>query len=191
MKIFEAVTIRDLDAYTITQEPISSIDLMERASRAVVNKLLDELTAASNVAIFCGAGNNGGDGLAVARILKEHGIVSKVWVLSSEKYSQNCKLNLDRWRADNEVIELVEDSVLPDLAQFDVFIDALFGSGLNRPIKGVSGRLIKEINSALGKKICIDIPSGMYCDQLNDIEDIVVKADKIYSFQLPKRSFFM
>lgn len=190
MKIFEAKVIQELDAFTIKNEPISSVDLMERASQSVVDRMKLMLEKSSSIAVFCGTGNNGGDGLAISRLLQELGFSVKVWVLQSGQESEGFNTNLARWETNNAVVVLEQEIHIPVLSQFDVVIDALFGSGLNRPIEEVAVALIKQINTSGCKKVAVDIPSGMYCDQINGKEDTVVKADKIYSFQLPKRSFF-
>ena len=138
MKIFPTASVKELDAYTIANEPIASIDLMERASQALTDAILRNCPDAS-FAVFAGVGNNGGDGLAVARMLLSAGRDVEVWsVAPSGRLSADCSCNLDRLRqagcAVNSVGEIFS---APSLPAHCVIIDALFGSGLNKPVTGV------------------------------------------------------
>ena len=186
-KIISADQTRATDAYTIKNEPIASIDLMERASQCFVSEIESYLNPNQNIAVICGSGNNGGDGLAVARILMWKGFdVQPFLCRIGSQLSPDCKLNSEK--IDN--IEFItSNDELPKLDQFDIIIDALFGSGLTRPITGWPAEIVAAINNSEAKVYSIDIPSGMFCDDLPQV-DHIVKADLVVSFQRPKLSFF-
>lgn len=192
MKIFSAEQTHRTDQFTIENEPIASIDLMERAATTFVRWLMDHYKSKSKVYVFCGTGNNGGDGLAVSRIL-----ISKGWqvipftVKASGKKSPNCEINLKRLQELVEVknIEKEEDLSL-ELSSKDIVIDAMFGSGLARPVKGIYAYVIDLINNSRASVVSIDVASGLFCDAHSE-EGEIIKADHIVTFQLPKLAFFM
>lgn len=190
MKIYTAQNIRAWDAYTISEEPISSIDLMERAATSCTKHILGSYYFESAL-IICGPGNNGGDGLVVARLLAERGIHVSVLLLAigtekSEDYRTNLK------HLPNEVKQLshAEGDQLPTLDQ-DIIIDAIFGSGLNRGIENNwIGDIIDSVNDSGIPTISVDLPSGLFADQPLAPEFKAVKADKTITFQSPKMCFF-
>ena len=192
MKIFTADQIREWDRFTIKNEPISSIDLMERASIRCSEWILQHISPLSSFIIFCGTGNNGGDGLAIAFHLKKAGRTVLTYILASEGLtSSDNKTNTARLTEATEVPVLLHRADdFPEVAPDDVIIDALYGTGLNRPLKGISSALVEYINGHSNKKISIDIPSGLYADSSSS-GNIVVKATYTLSFQQPKLSFFL
>jgi len=179
--------IRKADQYTIDQEPISSIALMEKASEAFVKAIETSIPAKKKILVVCGVGNNGGDGLAVARLLqeKDHS-VRALLVKYKESLSPDCDTNLKRL----DDVDLFENgNPLPDLSGFDLIIDAIFGSGLTRPAEGFVAELIQLINES-GNEICsIDLPSGLNCDRIAN-STYIIKSDRVISFQRPKMCFF-
>ncbi len=191
MKVLSAQQIRDWDKYTITNEPIRSIDLMERAA----NQLFKAFTWNCNpkaVVVFCGMGNNGGDGLAVARLYKESGTSVRVFLVDSgSKISPDCAENLKRAElAGVEVVLLKELSQLNRLAPGTLVIDALLGSGTNRPATGFLAAVIQWLNTQSVTIYSIDLPSGLQGDNFHQpVPESVVKASKTFSFQLIKKSF--
>ncbi len=189
-KILNVEQIRAADRQCITSGAMTSLELMEQASLAFVRALQMEESAlqTQKLAIICGTGNNGGDGLAVSRLLIERGMsVHPFLVKFSEQLSADCASNLSRL---TDYTELLADSDIPNFKEFDIIIDALFGSGLSRPIAGLPAKVIESMNNA-GKKIySIDIPSGLFCDDLSNSE-FVVESDVTISFQRPKLSFFL
>jgi len=191
LKILPAKQIKDLDAYTIEHGSIASIDLMERACRAFVNWFVEHFDDRRTIGIVCGTGNNGGDGLGIARMLKGLGYSVKVWVVKgSVLESIDFKINLDRARKDKiEIVELVHESDERLFGDRHVLIDAVFGSGLTRPAEGIYAKVITCINKMEAQRVAIDIPSGLMADSPST--DPVVKADYTVSFQLPKLSFFL
>jgi len=187
-KIISANQTKQADQYTIENEPILSIDLMERASNAFVDAIETHLNPNKSIAVICGTGNNGGDGLAVARILMWKGYyVQPFLFLINDQLSPDCEINSHK--IDN-VLTVNQDSELPNFGDFDVIIDGLFGSGLNRKIDGWAGKIVDQINESNAITYSIDIPSGMYCDALPEGNHIV-KSDLVISFQRPKLSFFL
>lgn len=190
IKILNGEQIRELDAYTIKHEPIPSIDLMERACRAFCSWFTTHVDTRYTVGIVCGTGNNGGDGMGIARMLLDWNYSVKVWVVEGGgRESLDFKTNLQRLR---EKIQIQAISKNYDKGLFDgcnVLIDALFGSGLSRPVEGVSAEVISCMNQADAIRIAVDIPSGLMVDAPST--GAIIKADHTVSFQLPKLAFFL
>jgi hydroxyethylthiazole kinase-like uncharacterized protein yjeF len=191
MKIFTAEQIRIWDQFTISQEPVSSVQLMERAALAVASWISDHCKNHKKMVVFCGNGNNGGDGLAVARMLYLKGFDADVFVDDPKgKFSDDALVNLKRLR-DMSGISVKKFSEI-DHYNFDdktIIIDALFGTGLSRPLAGIYKMLVEQLNHKDNLKISIDIPSGLSADGMFSNNDIVLKADYTLSFQCWKRSF--
>ena len=187
-KILTSDQTKLADNWTIKNEPISSIDLMERASKAFVDEVEQFLDPNKTIAVVCGTGNNGGDGLAVARILMWKGYdVQPFLFLLNNELSVDCEANLHK--IDN-VIRVEKNGDLPNFMGFDFIVDGLFGSGLNRKIEGWPGKIVDSINACNSIVMSIDIPSGMYCDAIPE-GDHIVQSDVVISFQRPKLSFFL
>jgi hydroxyethylthiazole kinase-like uncharacterized protein yjeF len=196
MKIIDVNQIREADKFTVEQELVSSIDLMERAANACVNWITNRFDISTVFTIVCGLGNNGGDGLAIARLLiKLNYKVNIVIIRHSEKESDDFKINLQRlYDLDGIPIRNVANSTDIYSLSFgegrgEVIIDAILGSGLNKPVDGLIADVVSFINQQLLPIISIDVPSGLYCDELNDVKDCIVKATFTLTFQLPKLSF--
>ncbi|MEQ9467760.1 MAG: NAD(P)H-hydrate dehydratase [Ekhidna sp.] len=189
MKILTSEQIREVDQYTIKHEPIASVDLMERASKAFVLKFQEFIHDKHPLKIFCGVGNNGGDGLAIGRLLKEKGWEVFLYVVGNpRKGSDDFKANLDRSEL-YAVIDSVKD--LPSIGKDDIVIDGLFGSGLSRPLEGFYKTLVEYLNPQACQKFSIDIASGLYADRAVEKDAVVFQPDYTFSFQVPKLSFFM
>lgn len=192
MKILTAENTRKADAYTIKHEPIKSIDLMERASNAFVATFMKYYTTATPVHIFSGTGNNGGDGLAVARLLTEKGFEVSVYVINpkAKKGSDDFEINFQRLVLKNpaEILQTPDD--FPDLAKGSVLIDAIFGSGLTRPVEGVYAALLQKMNRHQGSKVSIDIASGLFADQ-SVSGGTIFEPDLTITFQMPKLAFMI
>jgi len=190
MKILTPSQIRAVDAYTIEHEPISSIDLMERAATVCVDWITKHLDMQRKVAVFAGPGNNGGDGLAIARILHwMHLDVSVYMLTESVRLSPDALVNYQRL-TDCPPVLLTEKN-MPELLPSTMVIDALFGVGLSRPLDGLAAQTVAYINKSGCTVISIDMPSGLFCDDNweNDPEKIV-RASVTLTFQQPKLSFF-
>jgi ADP-dependent NAD(P)H-hydrate dehydratase / NAD(P)H-hydrate epimerase len=193
MKILKADQIRSWDQYTIVHEPIASIDLMERAATKCFEWLDDNGWFVHSFAVFCGKGNNGGDGLAIARMLANRGCKFSVYILEfGHKGTEDFQINLAKLHLYPSVdIHFIQDeNNFHPLAKETVVIDALFGSGLTRPPDGITPALIDHINNSGCKVIAIDVPSGMSVDQSSKGNKII-KANYTLSFQCYKLAFLM
>jgi len=179
VKILSAQQIREWDAYTIRHEPVSSIDLMERAAQACVKWLLGKGWSEKKFYIFCGPGNNGGDGLAIARLLIEAGINVSSAVLESGKTGSNdFQLNLRRLHqlpmVDLRYIRSEHD--LPTIDNNAIIIDALFGSGLNKPLDNLPAKVVNRINQLNAVIVSIDLPSGLFIEQSSTGNTIITSS---------------
>ena len=193
MKIFSTDKIREADAFTIKNEPISSINLMERASTKLFEWIKKHVQADRTIIIFVGLGNNGGDGAALARMLSQNGY--KV-IINIIRYSDNASSDFlkNYQRLQNtKSLEINEVTNINDIAKIennDVIIDAIFGSGLTRPITGFVAKIINFINLSNAITISIDIPSGLFADKTSILKNAeIIKADYTLSFQFPKLAF--
>ena len=167
MKVFTAAQIREADRYTIDNEPVASIDLMERASRKLVTRFVQEFPSPRTVKVFCGPGNNGGDGLAIARMLQKQDYRVKVYHLDDDQCSDDFRINMERLRAvmPDYIHVLRNKEDFPAINEKDVVIDALFGSGLNKSLTGLEAELVQYINEAEATVVAVDIPSGLFADK--------------------------
>ncbi len=193
MKILPIEEVRKADAYTIENEPIASIDLMERAATQIYKWIKKRASKKHKVFIFTGLGNNGGDGLVVARLLSNKGYEVVVNVLRySEKTSVDFQTNFKRLDECNEITinEIKSITDLPEIHLEDLFIDAIFGSGLARPVSGFLAEIITHINNSPARTIAIDVPSGLFSDSTSiNNGGSIVQADYTLSFQFPKLAF--
>jgi NAD(P)H-hydrate epimerase len=193
MKIVSCEQIKEIDSYTIKHEPIASIDLMERASVQLFNWITGRFGISEHFVIFAGTGNNGGDGLALARMLGYYGYMADVQFVSvSDIISSDCSLNLNRLQnVTNVTINTIKDiSQFPIIGSDDIVIDAIFGSGLTRPVTGLPAEVIKMINISEALVISIDLPSGLFGeDNSNNSNTGIIRADYTLTFQFPKLSF--
>lgn len=194
MKFFATSQIADLDQYTIENEPIEAIDLMERASEQLDIWIESNYDISHRIAVFAGPGNNGGDALAVSRMLAEENYRVDVFIPDSEKkFTESFMINLDRLRGILQVktIPWNDEGVLPTLSDYDLIIDGLFGSGLTRPLSGFPAKLVKHLNHSGIPIISIDIPSGLMGeDNTGNDPEAIIRATCTLTFQFPKLSFF-
>lgn len=191
MKILSAQEIRDWDQYTIQHEPVASADLMERAALACVNWITENFPEPGSFGIYCGKGNNGGDGLAIARMLLERNYNVSVHILEfGHKGTDDFQLNLARLHkfpdADIHFIQSAQN--LHPVPKGQVIIDALFGSGLNRALDGLTALVVEHMNQSGCDVISIDIPSGLFTDR-SSMGALTVKAGHTLSFQCYKPAF--
>jgi NAD(P)H-hydrate epimerase len=192
MKILSAEQIRKWDEYTILNEPISSIDLMERASTKCTEWIENAKLFDLRFKIFCGQGNNGGDGLAIARQLAAKNVDVDVFIAQAGGLGTNdFQENLNRLHSSPVQIHSIHNpDFFPLIDEYDIVIDALFGSGLNRPLERLQAELVKHINSFGATVISIDLPSGMFADSATT-SDAVIKATHTLTFQTLKLSFLL
>ncbi|WP_312764584.1 NAD(P)H-hydrate dehydratase [Epilithonimonas sp.] len=187
MKILSSAQIKQCDFVTI-EKGTSSIDLMERAAKACTDWIETNFKTNKEFSIFCGNGNNGGDGFAIARMLYEKGFDVEIFIdENNSKFSDDSKINFDRAKQINGIgikyFSEFEDN------RGSVIIDALFGYGLNRDLSDDFKNLIEKLNQIQAPKISIDIPTGLFADKIIDVNSMVFKADFTLTFQFYKRSF--
>ena len=190
MKILTTDQIKEWDKYTITNQSISSIDLMERAARACFDWIIQRHDPSQAFVIFCGTGNNGGDGLAIARLLLESHYHVLVYIVGEKAGSRDFITNLDLLTAiSNEVYFLTEVKFFPQLGN-EIVIDAIFGTGLNRKPTGIFSKVIQQINKNNVQVLSIDMPSGLFADA-NSNGNQIIQADHTLTFQSWKLAFVM
>ncbi len=193
MKVYSSEQIKAWDAYTISQKSISSSDLMEQAAQAFVDWFTrmyqDTLRP---VVVFAGPGNNGGDGLAIARLLHRAFYPVKVYhcFLGGELSADN-KKNLERLPVKDiqEYLSLEPGAAFPEIQSEALIIDALLGIGTNRPLDGFLAKLVSHINEQDAVRLAVDIPSGMFADTYSP--GLSIRASRTLTFQAPKLAFFL
>lgn len=200
MKVLRSGQIKALDKFTIENEPILSINLMERASRKCTEWITEHFGVEKVFKVFVGPGDNGGDGLAIARMLAEQGYYVEAYVTGrlSEKGLTNYNRLVKRGLA--KVFTINGEDKFPILEQTDIIIDALFGAGLNRQIEGYIGTLVNYLNDSNATIIAIDIPSGLFAEDNTPQKTIevddelyyqnVIRAHYTLTLELPFISFF-
>lgn len=196
MKIFTSAQIHELDKYTITHEPIKSIDLMERASKAITEAIMSRWTTMTPVVVFAGPGNNGGDALAVARMLANQGYNVSVYLFNiSGKLSDDCAANRQRVHDCKRIKGFMEVTTKfdpPELSADTLVVDGLFGSGINKPLAGGFAALVKYINQCPAKVVSIDMPSGLMTeDNSYNVRANIIKADLTLTLHGKKLSMFL
>ncbi|ASK32614.1 bifunctional ADP-dependent NAD(P)H-hydrate dehydratase/NAD(P)H-hydrate epimerase [Chryseobacterium sp. T16E-39] len=191
MKIFTKEQIKDCDQFTISNDQISSIKLMERAAQSCVSWLSEHCKNHKKFVVFCGKGNNGGDGFAIARLLHAEGFEVDVFVSSPKStFSDDAQVNFERLEGVSGIsIEKFSEVFQYQFDHDTVVIDALFGIGLSRVSEGEYKELIDYLNVVNAVKISIDVPSGLFADKISDDTSSIFKADYTLSFQFWKKSF--
>ncbi|MCD6020214.1 MAG: carbohydrate kinase [Bacteroidetes bacterium] len=192
-KLFSVDQIRAADNYTIEHEPVASVTLMERAAIACANWIRNKPFKPVVIHVFCGLGNNGGDGLAIARLLLEEAYAVSVYIV---RYSEKCSEDFLASElalkdlAIYEIANIYTEENIPLITEEDVIIDSLFGCGLSRPVEGLAAQVIERINLSKATVISIDLASGLFADQHSDPQSSIVKPTYTLSFQFPKAAFF-
>lgn len=192
-KILSAQQLREADQYTIQHEPIDSIDLMERAATICFKHICELYPQQKHFTIFCGIGNNGGDGLVIARLMKKAGIEVNVHVI---QFSPNCTedflTNLNRLNALGVKPTEHKDHVNFDWYAQTVIIDALLGTGVTRKLQGILAEVASKINSSGLPIIAIDLPSGLYdSSNTDDNRAVAIHATHTLTFQTLKYCFLL
>ena len=192
MLILSAKQIHDWDAYTIQNKPISSVDLMETAATRCLQWLQQNNYLQQSFHIFCGKGNNGGDGLAIARLLSGKGVKVFVCIIElGQKGTDDFQTNLARLHQTDVSISYIQSAEhFPAVPKTHIIIDALFGTGLNRPLTGLAAALVAHINIFTNPVIAIDMPSGLLADT-SAVGYPIVKALHTLSFGCLKMAFMM
>jgi len=194
MKLFTAEQIYAADKFTIEKQQISSDELMERAAVQIFNWIHRRMQGAQvKIHLFCGIGNNGGDGIALARHLQEHGYNIAVYVVNySKTRSKDFLINLERLKDRKIWPEFLEsDDTLPAIGRDDIIVDAIFGIGLNRPPDDWVKNLMAHLHSSEAFILSVDIPSGLFTDRLPVDSKGIVESNYVLSFQAPKLVFFL
>lgn len=195
MKIFSAEQLKEADKETMKKQNISSVELMERAGKLVFDGIHARMEKNKRpVKVFCGIGNNGGDGLVIARHLIQHLYDVTVYVVKySDNRSSDFLKNYDRIKDVTKEwpVLLRSDDDLPEITEEDVVIDAIFGVGLNRALDKWVKDMVLHINKSRAFVIAVDVPSGMFCDEPTTDKNAVIAADFTFTFQSPKMAFFL
>ena len=195
MKIFTSAQIHELDQYTIEHEPIRSVDLMERAAKAITKAITEKWSTQTPVVVFAGPGNNGGDALAVGRLLAEQDYKVHIYLFNTNgKLSEDCAANkqriLDSRKLKDMLTEVIEEFDPPQLTAQTLVIDGLFGSGLTKPLAGGFASLVKYINQSPSFIVSIDLPSGLMTeDNTYNVRANIIKADLTLTLQQKKLAF--
>lgn len=187
MKILTSEQIKKADEFTIKNEPIKSIDLMERAAKQCFEWIKNKYSTKKSFSIFCGVGNNGGDGLVIARLLAEANYSVSVFVVEfSKNYSVDFTTHLERLKKNKvQFTTLTDDNFRFIIPANTIVIDAIFGSGLNKPVDGFVAHIVHQLNNY--KIVSVDIPSGLFCeDNQNNLPENIVRATYTLTFQQPK-----
>ena len=196
MKILTTEQSRALDAASIQLQNITSHELMERAAKACSERLLALVPEKDTISIFCGSGNNGGDGLAIARLLLAKGRKIQVFYLAtSAQRSTDCEVN---WKQLSEIqpgalhtVTALSDLHTPINTEANYAVDALLGTGLSRAPEGLVAETIDFINASYRFVISIDIPSGLFADTSSAQHKSIIRCHLCLSFQFPKLAFLL
>ena len=206
MKILTAEQVRAWDKYTVANEPISSFDLMERAALAFTYWFTNIYDSEKNIFVFCGTGNNGGDGLAIARLLHQRFFNVQVFICKiSKNETPDFKKNLEILPHRAEILRgyMNEGDAFPPIEKDAIIIDAILGSGLTRPVQSYWTDFFQYLNTHENEIVAVDIPSGLFSDCHTpkgtiDNEGKVqperincIQADRVFSFEIPKLAFLM
>jgi hydroxyethylthiazole kinase-like uncharacterized protein yjeF len=194
MYILSPQQISQVDTATIKINNSTSVDLMEHAASLCFNWLHERLQGEPvKIHVFCGIGNNGGDGLVMARHLFQHGYNVTSYVVNfSDKRSDEFLINYDRLKELGEWPVVINgENDFPKVEEEDLVIDAIFGNGLTRKPNGFTKKLIQTINSIGVYILAIDAPSGLFSNDPVSDRDSVLNADHILTFEAPKLSFLL
>ncbi len=191
MKILSRQQIRTLDQITVDEENIASIELMERAAITFVDWFMKQYPPSNRpIQIICGTGNNGGDGLAVGRLLKYLKYTVEIYVIPlGANTSPDFNINLEQIKQLNiPIFDIEETEAIPDFKFNGILVDAILGSGLNRPVDGFVSEVIEQINAQCDTIIAMDIASGLFADEHTSTASIT--PNYTFSFEFPKLAFF-
>lgn len=196
MKIFTSKQIHELDAYTIEHEPVTSINLMERSAVAITTAIARRWPRPQTVIVFAGPGNNGGDALAVARLLAERQYDVTAYLFNiGNRLSADCQANKLRLRDSKRLrqfVEVTEEFDPPKLTADTLVVDGLFGSGLNKPLSGGFAALVRYLNAVPCTVASIDLPSGLMSeDNSYNVPQNIIRADMTLTLQMPKLCMFL
>lgn len=187
MKILTGTHIKEADRFTIENEPIPSLDLMERASHSIACWITENIDISVSLLFFVGKGNNGGDGLAVARILSEAGYICSVCLIYEDsELSDESIANLKRLPENIQPHRNFDFEIEADT----IIIDALLGTGVKGQLKDPLNTIINRINDLPNRIISIDLPSGMK-SEFGNISQTIIKADITLTLEFPKLAMLL
>lgn len=193
MKILTCTQQKEADAYTIANNNILSINLMEKAASLIADEISKRWDRSHRIVVFAGAGNNGGDAIAVARLLFSKSYPVEIYLFNIKgTISEDCMTNIQRLQqcGFTDYHEISNAFEPPKLTAEDVVVDGLFGSGLNKPLSGGFASVVKYINASNAQVVSIDLPSGLMGeDNSNNLRTNIIRADLTLSIQLPKLAF--
>jgi len=188
--ILNSSTIKEWDIFTIKNNPVTSLDLMEKAGNACANKIINDIKNKEAFHIIANKGNNGGDGLVIARNLIKNNYKVRVSILEfSDNASHDFINNLTRLPN-----ALITHIIVPEdliIKKVEIIIDAIFGYGLNRSVTGKFAKLIHTINESNSKIISIDMPSGLFNEDNRKNDGAIIKATETYTFECMKLSLLL
>lgn len=190
MYILSSDQIKEHDTLTRERYGLSTEQLMEQAAVALTHQLVEHVPIDTPVWIFCGSGNNGGDGLAISRLLLQRGYSVFPWLVKPYQLSPATEANLIRLQHMLPVPEIHFLKEMPEIPSGIVIIDAIFGSGLNRPVEGLHQDIIRKINQSRSTVISIDMPSGLYADTASDSK-YIIQATRTLTIEYLKKSMMM
>lgn len=193
LPLLTSAQIHEADKHTIEHEPINSVDLMERAAKAFVGWFVNRFADKDQfISVYCGTGNNGGDGLAIARILHEHkykNIIVKI-TRFSDRSTDDFNTNLTRLPKAVQFIEINKGDEIPP-EESGVIIDGMLGTGINKPLSGDYERVVKYLNDQHKTVAAIDVPTGLFSEGEISHDATILKTDLVITFQQPKISFLL
>ena len=191
MKILNQSQIQEADRQTIRMEPIAPIDLMERAAKACFEWICKHYNMDQKLILLCGTGNNGGDGLALYRMLRQKKYSCTLFEFELGKISSR-DYNLNKSKIAEENFKKLTPESLSQIQKNEVIIDALLGTGINRPVEGSLKRIIQVLNGMPNTILSIDIPTGLFSDfNHENPPNGIVQATHTLSFQIPKLAFLL
>jgi len=194
MKILSPAEIKAADLATINLHEATYLDLMEHAGTRCFN-WLDSLLHRNplKIHVFCGVGNNGGDGLVMARHLINSGYNVTCYIVNfSDKRTDEFLENYNRLKDEgNWPLVIKQEQDFPELLDGEIVIDAIFGIGLNKGPKGFTKKLIQHINSVDVFRFSVDIPSGLFAEKSVKDANAVIKASYVVTFETPKLAFLL
>jgi len=194
MEILTAAEMGAVDRRTAAEFGVPLDELMERAGSAVAGFCLRQYRAARRVTVFCGKGNNGGDGLVAARVLANAGLMVRVILLGqTDEITGEAATALRRLRdeASSVVVNGVRDERELDdcvklLGDSDLLVDAVVGTGFRPPLRGVALRLREIVENLAAPVVAVDLPSGWNSDSMKQNENDSFRADAVVTFTAPK-----
>ncbi|MFV0346339.1 MAG: NAD(P)H-hydrate dehydratase [Bacteroidales bacterium] len=191
IKIYNTSQTKELDNQLCSLLSMSELELMEYASERLFRELVSHVDKTKRVIIVSGTGNNGGDGLVLARLLNNVAYDVEIFLLKSDSYSDSNKINQKRL-IDKElrINYILDKNDFPAISRNDIVVDAMFGAGLNRPAEGVAADLIRHINDKSSFTISVDIPSGMHGEKEWTKGSAIIKSSLALTLEFPKMSFF-